>query len=140
DAGFLLDWPVFWNDALRSMEPLVPLRVCADGPPALERNMSSVKSIALGLLISGFVMAGCAHSPMAKASSTAKADNGVLKACLFKSTDQMMKSPECTAQLSKTNITADDVAAIKSCKAMSTSAMNADATCKAQMARHAGAF
>jgi hypothetical protein len=101
--------------------------------------MSSVKSIALGLVISGFIVAGCAHSgPMA--SPTRKADNGVLKACLFRSTEEIAKSPECTAELTEANITADDVSAIKSCKAMSTSAMNADATCKIQITKHPGVF
>jgi hypothetical protein len=99
----------------------------------------SIKSIALGLAISGFVVAGCAHSGP-NASPTRKADNAVLKACLFKTTDEMMKSPTCTSQLAEANITMDDVAAIKSCKGMSTTAMKADATCQTQMSKHPGVF
>jgi hypothetical protein len=100
--------------------------------------MTSVKSTALSLVIAGFALTGCVHSGMTPSSPTAKADMGVLKACLFKSSEDMMKSPECTAKLAETHTTADDVATIKSCKAMSHEAMNASTSCKAQMLKHPG--
>ena len=100
--------------------------------------MKSVKSIALGLVITGFAVAGCVHSGMTPSSPTAKADTGVLKACIFKSTEDMMKSPECKARFAETNTTAAAVSAVKSCKSMSHEAMNASASCKAQMLKHPG--
>ena len=100
--------------------------------------MKSVKSTALGLVIASLALAGCAHSGLTPSSATAKADTGVLKACIFKSTEDMMKSPECRAKLAETHTSADDVASIKSCKAMSHEAMNASTSCKAQMLKHPG--
>jgi hypothetical protein len=96
-------------------------------------------AITFGLTVAGLTIAACAHSGPA-ASPTRKADNAVLKACVFRTADEIAKSPACNSALTEANITSEDLAAIKSCKAMSTSAMNADATCKAQMARHPGVF
>jgi hypothetical protein len=101
--------------------------------------MSSVKSIALGLAISGLALAGCATSGPT-ASPTRKADNAVLKACVFRTADEIAKSPECSAKMTAANITSDDLSAIKSCKSMPASTMKADAKCEAQMAKHPGVF
>jgi hypothetical protein len=101
--------------------------------------MSSVSSIALGLVVLTLAVAGCAHSGPT-ASPERKADNAVLKACVFRTVDEIAKSPECTARMTAANITSDDLAAIKQCMSMPTPTMYATASCLAQKAKHPGVF
>jgi hypothetical protein len=99
--------------------------------------MKSIVTMAFGAAMVALASAGCVSAPAAHADMQMSAsDHKTMGSCMEMSSEDMMKSANCTTMMTKMNMSASDMQTMMTCRKMDPDAMTKDARCAAMMKMH----